>query len=75
MKKVIDIAVSGSFESEGHSVIFIEESKSRVVVRELYLGGGWQSNNRKWSTTRYISRPDAIDEQDVLLGLGYQRTN
>ena len=75
MKKVIDIVVSGSFESEGHSVIFIEESKSKVKVRELYVAGGWQTNNRNWSTTRYLSRSDAINEQDVLIGFGYQRTN
>ena len=75
MKKVIDIAVSGSFQSEGHSVIFIEESKSKVKVMELYMGGGWQTNNRPWSTTRYLSRSDAINEQDVLIGFGYQRTN
>jgi len=81
MKKIVDIAVSGSFEHEGHSVIFIEDynpkknKSKKVEVKELYMGGGWQTNNRPWSTTRHVSRSDAINEQDKLIKLGYQRTN
>ena len=64
MKRIKNIAVSGSFENEGHSVIFIENCENcadKIQVKEL--------------STKTISRAQAINEQDKLIKLGYIKTN
>ncbi|HJL81693.1 MAG TPA: hypothetical protein QGH35_03815 [Gammaproteobacteria bacterium] len=64
MKRIKNIAVSGSFENEGHSVIFIENCANcadKIYVKEL--------------STKTISRAQAINEQDKLIKLGYIKTN
>jgi hypothetical protein len=75
--KITGIALTGSFENEGHSVIFTisESNKDKIKIRESFLGNSWQTHGRNWSTEKTVSLIDAIEEQEKLIKYRYQRTN
>ena len=75
--KITGIALTGSFENEGHSVIFTvsEHDKDKIRIRESFLGNSWQTVGRNWSMEKIVSLTDAIEEKDKLIKYGYLRTN
>ena len=73
--KITGIALSGSFELEGHAVIFTLENEEEIKVTESMRGNTWQTLGRNWSMTRRVSLIEALDEQEKLIKYGYLRTN
>ena len=75
--KITGIALSGSFELEGHAVIFTisDNNENMMKIRESFLGNSWQTHGKNWSTSRVVTAYDAIEEQEKLLKYGYQRMN
>ena len=73
--KITGIASSGSFELEGHAVIFTLENEEEIKVTESMRGNTWQTLGRNWSMTRRVSLIEALDEQEKLIKYGYLRTN
>jgi len=75
--KITGIALSGSFELEGHAVIFTisDNNENMMKIRESFLGNSWQTHGRNWSMEKTVSLTDAIEEQEKLIKYGYLRTN
>ena len=75
--KITGIAIAGSFELEGHSIIFTtcQNDKNQIKIREQYRGNSWQTHGKNWSTSRVVSAFNAIEEQEKLIKHGYIRTN
>ena len=75
--KITGIALTGSFENEGHAVIFTvsDYDENKIKIRESFLGNSWQTVGRNWSMEKTVSLTDAIEEQEKLIRYGYLRTN